>query len=236
MFMFIFLTIKMYIISLTYLSTWVIGVLPSVIFLYIFNKFYKLRKKELIVINGQIESIARIHSRNSEIINFFPSRDVGFLTKITFSTAEERIFFKDGIIRANLWQNIGGSESFARMEGTFICVTKGKKWIEWFAFKNENNKFCFLEDMDRPHSKLRISLNILLRVMLILFLPYVLYTGGEYTHRDIGHLFGFFSTPTLIIFGYSIYNYIFIFLKNQKLLFEKEKYALKANGIPEPLG
>lgn len=244
---FIFSTLQLYVISLKYLATWVFGILPALILLVAWRFIRK--ERTLIRIDGKIESIGDYHQRSlPDVFQSIDKLNFGFIKKITFVDKGTRIFFKKGIIRSYLWKNIGGSPSLAGLEGTFLGVVK-RKHIELFAFANSGTAICFLDDLDRPHSMLRIVWNVVWRMLFILFSPYMFYDLMNQLHQNkyydlvnrshqasrLESLTGFMAYLGLIIFGYSLYCYC-TGLARQRTFFQQQLQLVREAGMPVPLG
>lgn len=232
---FLFSTLQLYVISLKFPITWVFGILPALILLVAWRFIRK--ERTLIRIDGKIESIGDYHQRSlPDVFQSIDKLNFGFIKKITFVDKGTRIFFKKGIIRSYLWKNIGGSPSLAGLEGTFLGVVK-RKHIELFAFANSGTAICFLNDLDRPHSMLRIVWNVVWRMLFILFFPYIYYdvTHQSYQEQYAEYVIGPMSYIALIFFGYSLYRYL-TGLARQRTFSQQQLQLVREAGMPVPLG
>lgn len=240
---FITITLKLYIHGLTTPQGLLYGVIPALalILLWRFAK-WRFGRRELLMIEGTIESHAEIHL----------TRGVTWVNKVTLSLNDEtRTFFENLIFRKNLWRNINAN-SVMGMGGKFFGW-RLKNTFTVFSFANDNITAAFLDDFDKPDSLLRKAVNIGIRLAIIFFVPYISYAGikrhaatnyevynsvvqNYFSGRDadatvaaLGSLF------FLLVAGCSLFLY-FKQLRDQPEIFRKQLEMLDRAGVKRPLG
>lgn len=240
---FIIFFVKLIFAGLTSFPVLLLSILPSVLAILLFRYF--IPKKTYEIVDGEIESYRNRYEFKPTfgwLVGLEPGGiSFGALEKITLKLVNgERVFFKNMTFRRYLWNSISGgmagTNSHVGMSGKFCCE-RTKNGLSVFAFGNENNHFVFLDDMDKIHSIKKVIFNVCIRLLPILFFPYLFFHGTPESRlysKDLLSMSAFYM-PFILIFGYSMYRYIVSF-PQRKQIFETEMKLVEQAGIPKPLG